>query len=73
MLNIDESNPPPGAILRVAGPSPNGGWRVVEVWESASDQQKFASEQLAPLLQEAGVDRGEPERWEVHGMMLKPN
>jgi len=25
---------PAGGIFHVAGPSPNGGWRVIEVWES---------------------------------------
>jgi hypothetical protein len=28
---------PAGGILHVAGPSPNGGWRVIEIWETDED------------------------------------
>ena len=28
------SKRPAGEIFQIAGPSPNGGWRVIEVWES---------------------------------------
>ena len=30
---------PAGGILHVAGPSPNGGWRVIEVFESDEHAQ----------------------------------
>jgi hypothetical protein len=53
---------PAGGILHVAGPSPNGGWRVVEVWESKEAAQRFVVEQLNPALEAAGsVGRPEPE------------
>jgi hypothetical protein len=39
-LDIAEDRPPEGGIVHVAGPSPNGGWRVFEVWESREAQQK---------------------------------
>src|SRR2546429_81521 len=28
---------PAGGIFHAAGPSPNGGWRVIELWESEED------------------------------------
>ena len=31
---------PAGGIFHVAGPSPNGGWRVIEVWESEEDAKR---------------------------------
>ena len=70
-LGIDDDNPPPGGIVHIAGPSPNGGWRVIEVWETEEDQQRFARETLEPMLQEAGVQRGAPEKWQVHRMMAR--
>ena len=62
---------PAGGILHVAGPSPNGGWRVVEVWESKEDAQRFVAEQLNPALEAAGSPgRVEPEFWPVHNHMV---
>ena len=58
-------------MVHVAGPSPNGGWRVVEVWESEEAAQKFDEETLLPLLQSVGVDRPEPETWTVHNLVMR--
>ena len=41
---------PGGGILHVAGPSPNGGWRVIEVWESEEDAKRFVAERLLPAF-----------------------
>jgi hypothetical protein len=35
---------PAGGIFHVAGPSPNGGWRVIEIWESEEDAKRFLAE-----------------------------
>ena len=32
---------PDGGIFHAAGPGPNGGWRVVEVWESQEHLGRF--------------------------------
>jgi hypothetical protein len=62
---------PAGGILHVAGPSPNGGWRVVEVWESKEAAQRFVVEQLNPALEAAGsAGQPEPEFWPVHNHMI---
>jgi hypothetical protein len=71
-LGIDESNMPDGGVFHVAGPSPSGGWRVVEVWESEEQARKFDEETLLPLLEQVGVDRPEPETWPVHRMVKRP-
>jgi hypothetical protein len=46
---------PAGGIFHAAGPSPNGGWRVIEVWESKEDAQRFVKERLVPALEAVGV------------------
>ncbi len=54
----------------MAGPSPNGGWRVIEVWESKEAADRFYGERLGPALQAAGVsDPPKPELWQVHNYM----
>ena len=56
-LHLDE-NPPEGLILHIAGPA-EGGWRVVDIWESAGAWERFLNERLAPVVQQVGMS-GEP-------------
>ena len=46
--------PVEGLLVHAAGQGPNG-FRVVDVWESEEACRRFG-EQLAPHLQEAGID-----------------
>jgi hypothetical protein len=59
---------PAGGII--AGPSPNGGWRVIEVWESEEAAQRFFKERLEPAFEAVGFT-GQPQRqfWPVHNLM----
>jgi hypothetical protein len=62
---------PVGGILHVAGPSPHGGWRVIEVWESEEDARRFFEERFGPALEAVGFTGGrpEPQFWPVHNCM----
>jgi hypothetical protein len=62
---------PAGGIFHLAGPSPNGGWRVLEVWESEEDARRFREERLMPAFDAAGVPRPQspPEFWQIHNYM----
>jgi hypothetical protein len=61
---------PAGGIFHVAGPSPNGGWRVVEVWESHDDAKRFVAERLLPAFEAVGAPAPPPpELWPVHNYM----
>ncbi len=46
--------PPPGAVFQVAGPA-DGGWRVISVWNSRDDFERFRDERLRPALEKAGA------------------
>ncbi|MFW6091144.1 MAG: hypothetical protein ACODAF_04665 [Actinomycetota bacterium] len=60
---------PAGGVVHIAGPSPNGGWRVIEVFESEEAAKRFA-EGLAPAFQAAGASPPPPpELWPVHNCM----
>ena len=39
-----------GFISHAGGPSPSGGWRVVEVWESEEDGKRWFEETVKPNL-----------------------
>ena len=61
---------PAGGVLHVAGPSPNGGWRVIEVFDSEDSAKRFVMERLAPAFQAIGAPPPPPpEMWPVHNYM----
>jgi len=62
---------PAGGIFHAAGPSPNGGWRVIEVWESEEDAKRFFEERLKPAFDAVGF-AGPPKRefWPVHNLIM---
>jgi heme-degrading monooxygenase HmoA len=62
--------PPPGAIFQVTGPA-DPGWRVISVWRSREDFDRFREERVRPAWDAAGVS---PEDmrftiFEVHSFM----
>jgi hypothetical protein len=62
---------PAGGIFHVAGPSPNGGWRVIEIWESEEDAKRFLQERLKPAWEAVGMSGPppQPQFWPVHKFM----
>ncbi len=70
VLGVDEA--PAGGILHLSGPSPNGGWRVIEVWETPEDAQRFARERLLPAFEAVGAPPPpKPEFWPVASLMSR--
>jgi hypothetical protein len=62
---------PAGGIFHIAGPSPNGGWRVIEVWESEEVANRFFQERFVPAMRALGAEGPPPARefWPVHKAM----
>jgi hypothetical protein len=59
-----------GSILHLAGPQPQGGWRVVDVWESEAAAEAFYGSDLfqqAVVQKLPGVDTTP---WPVHRLDL---
>jgi len=63
---------PSGGVFHVAGPSPNGGWRVIEVWISEEHADRFYEERFIPALRALGLAGTPPVRelWPVHNAMF---
>ena len=51
---------PGGGILHVAGPSPNGGWRVIEVWDSEEDAKRSVANVCSPPSRPSGPRAAAP-------------
>lgn len=59
-----------GGIAHIAGPSPTGGWRVIELFDSEEEARSFMKERLGPALQAAGgAPPPSPQFWSVHNYM----
>jgi len=59
-----------GGIFHVAGPSPNGGWRVIELWESEEAAKRFVKERMLPAFEVVGAPAPPPPQlWPVHNYM----
>lgn len=57
----------PGNLVHMAGPI-EGGWRVVEVWESVEEVGRFLKERFLPALETLGFTGRppQPQFWPVH-------
>ena len=42
--------PPAGLLFHCAGPSPAGGWRIVDVWDRRETFDRFLESQVLPAL-----------------------
>jgi quinol monooxygenase YgiN len=60
----------PGLLYHVDGPI-EGGWRVVDVWESQEALDTFFQEKLGQALQEAGLAMPQPQVWPAQ-RIVKP-
>ena len=68
-LNLAESLPE-GWIFHAAGPT-EGGWRVVEVWESQEAADAYFQERLGQVLQNVGVSLDQPDSFRVYNVIAR--
>ncbi len=45
---------PKGAMTHLCGPTADGGWRIIDVWESEEAFEEFVTEQLIPKAKAMG-------------------
>lgn len=58
---------PQGCLYHTAGPI-EGGWRVVDVWESQDALNTFMAT-LGPIAQSAGVAQPQVTIWPIHNIL----
>ena len=61
----------PGRIVHVAGPM-EGGWQVVDVFESQAAFEQFVGGRLAPVMQKLGIAPPPIALSPVHNMLRGP-
>ena len=67
-LEQDGDFPPDGLEYHVAFLSADGDLRVSEIWESQEQFEAFG-QRLMPLLNEVGIDPGQPEILQIHNII----
>jgi hypothetical protein len=55
-----DGNPPDGCLLHASGPV-DGGWGVIDFWESRAHFDRFAQERIGPAMASVGLEGGPPE------------
>ena len=52
-----EGSQPAGVTIRIAGPTADG-WRIVSLWDSEADFERFRDDMLVPALASIGQTMG---------------
>lgn len=55
-----EGSPPPGARFHIAATGEDGKVRIVEVWDSRDEAERFTQERVRPAREQAGLGQREP-------------
>jgi hypothetical protein len=64
-----ESNPPEGPIAQTAGWDERGGvFRIVALWNSAQEAERFMRDRLRPILDQGPVDTERGEQPDLESM-----
>lgn len=66
----DRSKPPAGLLVHLAAPREEGGWQVVEVWESEDACRRFVEEAVIPAAQDLGAPRFDSKFVEVSNSLM---
>jgi hypothetical protein len=62
-----DANPPQGLIAHCAGYADDGTWRIVDLWETREDVERFDAERLMPAVQEVvGAAASPPDKQEIY-------
>jgi hypothetical protein len=67
----DRSNPPAGLIAHFGAPGAEGGWQVIEAWESEEASQRFVEEGIIPVAQELGAPPFDSNVVEIHNSLVR--
>jgi len=61
---------PAGGVCHLAGPRPEGGWRVIEVFDSEDEARRFVQERLLPGAEAVGAEPPPPPQfWQLHNCL----
>ena len=69
MHQLNLSGPPPGSLVHMGGPM-DGGWRIIEVWESEEAADRFyGSESFQQMAQGMGIIPDIVARWPMENVL----
>jgi heme-degrading monooxygenase HmoA len=60
----------PGFVAHAAGPM-EGGYRVVEIWNSREDQERFLQQTIMPMAQRVGLPPFQPQVLPLDNVLIR--
>ncbi len=66
----DQLRRAPGFVSHAAGPM-EGGYRVVEIWDSPEELQRFMDQTIKPMAQRVGLPPFEPQILPVDNVLTR--
>jgi hypothetical protein len=66
----DRSNPPAGLIAHFGAPREEGGWQVIDVWESEEAFRRFLDEKVIPAAQDLEAPPFDTKVSELHNSLI---
>ncbi|MEV4439949.1 hypothetical protein AB0K09_13145 [Streptomyces sp. NPDC049577] len=66
----DPDDPPAGLIAHFAGPGEEGGWQVVEVWESVEAFHGFLEKAVLPVARDLKAPPFDSSTVEIHNALI---
>ena len=66
----DQLRRAPGFVSHAAGPI-DGGYRVVEIWESRAEMERFLQQTIMPMAQRVGLPPFEPQVLPVDNVVTR--
>jgi hypothetical protein len=69
-MGLTDGSMPDGGLFHIAG-EVDGGYRVVDVWETPEAFQKFAEEQIGPITAAEGFPQPEVTLWPIHNVLSR--
>ncbi|MEU1890317.1 hypothetical protein [Streptomyces pristinaespiralis] len=66
----DPSNPPAGLIAHFAAPGAEGGWQVIDVWESEDALRRFLEGAVMPAAKELGAPPFDTKVVEIYNSLI---
>jgi len=69
MCTLNLSGPPPGSLAHLSGPM-EGGWRIIEVWESEDAATAYySSAPFQKMAQDAGIQPNVVASWPIENVL----
>jgi hypothetical protein len=70
-MGLTDGSVPDGGVFHWVAAKPDGGLRVVDVWDDPAKFEAFAQEQIGPYTAEEGLPEPQVTTYEIHNTISR--